>query len=512
MKKVSIVLALVIGSMAAEAQNQIVSNGYNKFYYPDGSISSEGTLRNGQPDGFWKTYYPNGKLKSAGKRTEFLLDSTWLFFNELGDTTSLINYNYGKKNGYSYTYESYNDSTHHNVVKAKELYRDDKRQGYSFYYKNGILDTEIPYKDDRKHGEGYHYDKNGTIVAFLTYKYNDIIDRTIINRYDENGLKQGVFRTFYPDKRIKTECYYKDDRLNGYYREFDPKGKELKTVRYINGELQNEDKNQLAATKEVAKVKTEYYEDGTIKNSGGFKDDKPVGVHRTYNDKGKINGGSTYNDNGKKIADGIVDGKGREQGKWTTYDTLGHVLGKGSYKNGLREGAWLFYFADGAKEQEGSYVSGKPEGKWLWYYKNGKIRREEVFVKGLEDGEYYELAQDGDTIQKGEYIEGEKYGLWRTKTGDALILENFQDGVLHGDYTVNYWPSNKPRIITHYLQGNLHGAYIEYYPDGKIAREGQYSAGNQNGTWKIYNEDGLLETTLDYSQGEVVKVDGQNMK
>lgn len=511
MKKVCMILAFALSWCSAYAQNQINNNGYNKFYYPDGSISSEGTLRNGKPDGFWKTYYPDGKLKSAGKRTEFQLDSTWLFLDERGDTTSLINYNYGKKNGYSCTYTSYDDSTHHNVIKSKELYRDDKRQGYAFYYQKGRLDTEIPFKDDRKHGEGYQYDKNGVIVAILTYKYNDLVDRTIINRTDETGLKQGVFRTFYPDKKVRTECYYKDDRLNGYYREFDNKGKELKTLRYLNGELQNEDKNSLVSSKETAKVKNEYYADGTIKNSGGFKNDKPVGVHRTYNEKGKINGGSTYSDQGKKIADGIVDGKGREQGKWTLYDTLGSVLGKGAYKNGLRDGQWYFYFASGKTEQEGIYKDGKPEGKWIWYYPGGGVRRVENFLKGQEDGEYYELTAQGDTIQKGEYIEGEKYGLWRTISGDALILENYQDGTLHGDFQIYFWPENKLKVDAHYLQGNLHGKYVEYFPDGKVSREGQYSAGNQNGMWKIYNEDGFVETTLEYSQGEITKIDGSEM-
>ncbi|MCR4560771.1 MAG: hypothetical protein K5685_11895 [Bacteroidales bacterium] len=80
MKKFFIILSFFI-AVNAEAQ-EVNPNGYNKFYYPDGSISSEGTLKNGQPDGFWKTYYPDGVLKSAGRRTNFQLDSLWLFFDE----------------------------------------------------------------------------------------------------------------------------------------------------------------------------------------------------------------------------------------------------------------------------------------------------------------------------------------------------------------------------------------------------------------------------------------------
>ena len=52
---------------------------YKTFTYPGGQIASEGTLRDGRPDGLWKTYYESGQLKSIGKRTDFLLDSTWVF-------------------------------------------------------------------------------------------------------------------------------------------------------------------------------------------------------------------------------------------------------------------------------------------------------------------------------------------------------------------------------------------------------------------------------------------------
>jgi len=38
-------------------KKQVNPNGYNKFYYPNGQISSEGMMRNGKPDGYWITYY-----------------------------------------------------------------------------------------------------------------------------------------------------------------------------------------------------------------------------------------------------------------------------------------------------------------------------------------------------------------------------------------------------------------------------------------------------------------------
>ena len=53
---------------------------YKKFYYPGGSLSSEGLVVNGKPEGYWKSYFENGKIKSEGNRKNFMLDSLYLHF------------------------------------------------------------------------------------------------------------------------------------------------------------------------------------------------------------------------------------------------------------------------------------------------------------------------------------------------------------------------------------------------------------------------------------------------
>ena len=112
---------------------------YQTYTYPNGQISSEGTLRDGQPDGLWKTYYQSGQLKSVGKRTDFLLDSTWVFFSESGDTTLIINYMKGLKNGSRFTYN-----------------------------KEDIL--EEPYVNDVRQGEGHRYDRKHRLIQTMTFK------------------------------------------------------------------------------------------------------------------------------------------------------------------------------------------------------------------------------------------------------------------------------------------------------------------------------------------------------
>ena len=76
----NILLLLFPAVLIAQPQQNTNPNGYNKFYYDNGKISSEGPMRDGKPDGYWKTYSLNGVLKSEGNRKNFQLDSVWKFY------------------------------------------------------------------------------------------------------------------------------------------------------------------------------------------------------------------------------------------------------------------------------------------------------------------------------------------------------------------------------------------------------------------------------------------------
>ena len=72
-----LLVLLVLSGICSSAQDTITKDGFQKFYYQNGVLSSEGTMRSGKPDGYWKSYYENGKLKSEGNRKNFELDSLW---------------------------------------------------------------------------------------------------------------------------------------------------------------------------------------------------------------------------------------------------------------------------------------------------------------------------------------------------------------------------------------------------------------------------------------------------
>jgi hypothetical protein len=127
---IALILGLSFVQIAFSQGNN--PDGITRYYYPNGQISAEGTLREGKPDGYWKNYYEDGILKSEGNRKYFELDSIWKFYYPDGKLSETITYRQDKKNGYSQAYEYYYDadSVKHHYLYSKELYVNGLREGH----------------------------------------------------------------------------------------------------------------------------------------------------------------------------------------------------------------------------------------------------------------------------------------------------------------------------------------------------------------------------------------------
>lgn len=237
MKRSVILILLLINVTILPGQfDQNLQDGYKVFKYPNGAVSSEGYIKNGRPEGYWKSYYVTGIKKSEGKRTNFLLDSIWIFYDQAGDTTEKINYLYGKKNGYYYKYKK--DASEGVYLWSKELFAGDRKEGTAYlYYPNGIVQQAITYNAGKKEGLSKEYDKNSMVITLMEYNNDFLISRQRINRTDSKGLKQGEWKEFYPGGGIKNEKSYKDDQLHGYYKEYDNRGILVLTMLYDSGSI-----------------------------------------------------------------------------------------------------------------------------------------------------------------------------------------------------------------------------------------------------------------------------------
>ncbi len=501
-------------AVSQNIKNKINPNGYNIFYYPNGFKASEGYMKDGKPDGYWITYYVNGKKKSEGNRKNFLLDSIWIFYNELGDTTEKISYLYGKKNGWYIKYYTRLDSDAiGNIPKSKELYVDDKKQGKAYYYyPNGKLHYIIPYKDNYKYGTGYEYDTSGRLIAINEYRYNNLVEHRAVNRYNQNGQKQGVWLELYPDGKIKSEITYNNGMPDGVYKEYTPLGTVKKIEIYRNGKLISQSNKLNLKTADIQVIE-EKYPNGKTKFFKTFRDSIPIGMHKYYAENGKLIKAIWYSDYGEKKGEGLIDSLGKKIGKWILYYNTGEKFAEGYYKNDLPDSLWIFYYRNGSIMQKGKYIEGYPVGKWIMYYPNGKVLKKEFYSSdGLTEGDYYEFSPEGDTIVKGKYENGKKTGLWYYKIGDEYSTGKYTNGLKDGVWLTYYMPDMQIKCKKKYILGSLNGKFKCFYKNGKLKVIGYYIDNKKSKKWYFYNPDGTLGYTITYKNDNIIKINDLPIK
>ncbi len=501
--KIPIILVLLFFTFHSFAQEKL-KDGFKKFYYENGQVSSEGTIKNGLPEGYWISYYPTGLIKSEGNRKANLLDSTWIFYNQYGDLTSKINYTSGKKNGLKI---SYSDSC--NIV-LEEYYENDIKQNITtfFYDVAGHKKwKEINFIDNVKEGKAFEYGLDERLITLIFYKKGTLMGKEFINRYDKLNKKKGTWKVFYDNGKLKEESRYKNDLLNGYYKEYDKKGKLIKATLYIDGVPQS-----FAAELATLDIRKEYYPDGQVRVEGIYDvTGRENGLFKYFGEDGKIEKSEIYL-HGVLLAKGLIDEEGRRQGYWEEYYKNGKIKSKGKYKDGKRIDEWEYYFANEQMQQKGKYLKDeKPTGLWIWYYNDGSILREESFRKGKEDGMMHEYTQNGKIITKGEYIDGLKDGPWFYEMGDHIEEGNYLDGQKNGLWVYHY-TNGKINFEGNFRDGVEDGKHKFYYGNGKLKREEIYVMGIKSDNWKSYNDLGELVLTIYYKEGKEYKIDGTKLK
>lgn len=500
------IIFLFIFITASGQENSSIQDGYQIFKYPNGTISSEGLIKNGKPEGFWKSYYVTGIKKTEGKRTNFLLDSIWVFYDQAGDTTEKINYLFGKKNGYYYKYKK--DPSRGVYISSKELYAGDKKEGTEFFYfPDGKIQQTIGWNSGKKEGLSKEYDKDGNLITLLEYNNDYLVSRERINRLDSKGLKQGEWKEFYPNGRIKIEKTFVDDNLHGYYKEYDNRGILILTMLYENGAIV---KSEVEDEPDIETV-NKYDQDGKLIFSGPYRINVPVGIHREFGKDGKVVNALIYNDNGVKISEGIVDEAGNHNGKWKDFFPDGKIQAEGQYTDNRRSGQWKFYNAAQKVEQTGGYNNGRPDGLWKWYYENGALLREEEYYQGQRDGMCTEYSPSGDVIAEGQYSDGEKNGEWKLKNGDFTEEGKYIIGLKDGLWKA-YYTNENPKSKGTYIQGNPDGEHTHYYEDGKIKEQQFYRMGLRQKTWKKFDEEGNPVLVITYKDDVEISINGVRIK
>jgi len=530
--KINIIILLSGFNNYLLSQAIVNKNGYNKFYYENGKISSEGNMRDNKPDGYWKNYYDNGKVKIEGNRKNFLLDSSWKFYDAKGRITKLINYKEGKKNGESIVYDTLQKIT------SLESYVNDVKQGLlRSFYKNGKTKSIVPYDKGKPDGIAYEYSPDSLITAIITYKGGILQSFEKINQRDAANRKQGIWKEFYDNLEVKKEMKFNDDSLDGYVQDFDKKGNLISTKKYNNGK-------RILKAPEIANVEVyrEVYKDGTLKYEGVYSDGVAIGTHYKYVQKYQCDSslflkhdssgaGTTYENrlvcrnvpvpdscieyfDGTVVARGKVDSARNRIGIWTEFHNTGEFKGKGAYKEGNRTGDWEFFYASGKLEQRGKYdKKGRTQGVWKWYYESGALLREELYVNGKREGQLTDYDEQGKIILQGNFIENKMEGPWVYETPDYKEYGNYINDERDSLWKSFYMPTKNKRYEGRFLNDDPVGIHTMYFDEnGKRMYQGNYVSGMKDGDWRYYDELGNNYLTITYKNDIEIKWQGEKIR
>ncbi len=173
----------------------------------------------------------------------------------------------------------------------------------------------------------------------------------------ENGLPDGIWKTWNRDGSPKSEGAYLAGRRTGPWRTWHPDGKPLSRGRYENG-------------RQVG-LWEYWFESGRPANRGTYRDGHLVGTWETWFGNGELRSSADFDENG--LQHGVSrlfaeDGHPREEVRFEHgvptrqryYHPGGARLAEGALSGGAREGRWRFWNHDGTFNERlsGHYENG----------------------------------------------------------------------------------------------------------------------------------------------------------
>jgi antitoxin component YwqK of YwqJK toxin-antitoxin module len=309
------------------------------------------------------------------------------------------------------------------------------------------------------------------------------------------------------------EGMYKDDKKNGYFKEYTENGDLISVSKYVNDVKQEE-------AEEVTKldVQNEYYPDGKIKVSATYRNGIPEGIKREYSHDGLIRNSFLYK-NGIITGEGIIREDGSRDGHWKEFYEDKTLKSEGDYKDGKQVGEWKYFYPNGKLEQAGKYSnSGKLLGTWKWYYDTGQLLQEEEYTNGVKDGMHTEYDESQKVVEEGEYVNGLEDGPWFVISGDYLERGTYRDGLKNGMWKTYFLFPKEAKTDSilsfsgNFIEDNPDGKHVYYWDNGKIKDEGFYIMSKKEGDWILYNYDGTPFLIITYRNGVETKYDGVKIK
>ncbi len=186
-----------------------------------------------------------------------------------------------------------------------------------------------------------------------------------------------------------------------------------------------------------------YYENGKIKYEGYFKDNKPVGTFKRYYDDGTLLAVQNFIDNsdfsfvkmyyqtGNLAAEGRYKGKEKDS-IWKYYSYYDKTLRlEEKYQNGKRHGASIKYYPNGRPAEILMYSNDAKNGTWKQFFQNGTLKLEATYINNKREGDYKLFRPDGTPEMQGRFSNNLMVGEWIyfDEKGKEMLRIKYINGV-----------------------------------------------------------------------------------
>ena len=225
-----------------------------------------------------------------------------------------------------------------NLSKKDIIYWDFKKtkvQASGCYYTDGRGDNK------EKHGKWSYYDKYGVLEEERNY-FRDKLEGKVV--------------LYFPNGKLKQEGYFKKDKQDSIYREWN--------------------------------------ETNTLSKEGLYDLGRPKGIWKQFYLDGRERSLEEELDSvtyvrafwlpDPKHTQTIIDGNG----ELTTFHTTGTIKEWYNYSNGRPNGPFEERSIYGYNLLTGSFKDGEKEGEWKYYYYTGEIEKTSTYKNGILNGAY----------------------------------------------------------------------------------------------------------------------------
>ncbi|QOD61176.1 toxin-antitoxin system YwqK family antitoxin [Polaribacter haliotis] len=202
------------------------------------------------------------------------------------------------------------------------------------------------------------------LAFFACFFISENVKAQKINQFNENKQRTGVWKKYYPNKRIRYTGQFEEGKEVGVFKFYDITNSDHPTI-----------------------IKTFFYDSDSL-------------FVQFYTLKGSIK------------TEGILNKRARV-GNWKYFYPDGTIMAEENYnKNGEFHGEQLVYYPDGQVTEFSVYENGKLHGTTSKYASNGNLIEEVEYKNGKENGlaQYFEL--NGKLKEKGVYKDGKRVGKW----------------------------------------------------------------------------------------------------